>query len=229
MAISINMDVEYQLNKFPYLMIVGSRFRSCLGNGLPSQDSLDEIFAFSDSISNILEKKYPHRLAGYLTYQCMGFDVFYLKDTLGVREDLNTMIDINFIDRKDHISIRKDKDRRYYYEYLFPKSLDPMYLANQSYLHRLVLEGESLKGARTINHWMYFPKLNKRKSLEKKLTLLNFKLEKIHYNSELALPYELQISRKDSVNPKTINDLSNLLSIMCQSVGGSYDGWELAE
>ena len=66
MSISVDLSLDLVKPKYKNLLIVGGRFKKCLKNGFPSEDSLEEIFAFSDSTLASLDKITPNRLAGYL-------------------------------------------------------------------------------------------------------------------------------------------------------------------
>jgi len=95
---SVSLDLKLDLIKPNYsnLLIVGGQFKNCLNNGFPSEDSLDKIFAFSDTTLVAIDKITKNRLAGYITFQCMTFDVFYVKDTLNLRAELNKTFFDNF-------------------------------------------------------------------------------------------------------------------------------------
>ena len=92
MSISIDLSLDLYKPNYKNLLVVGSKFNNCMKNGFPEEKGLDEIFTFSDSIALVLEKNTPNRLAGFLTYQCMAFDVYYVKDTTDLRVNLNEMI-----------------------------------------------------------------------------------------------------------------------------------------
>ena len=225
MSISIDLSLAFYKPNYKHLLVVGSNFNNCMKNGFPEETGLNEIFAFSDSIALSTEEITPNRLVGFLTYQCMAFDVFYVKDTVGLRENLNQMIDRNFKGNQIYLNIKKDKNWQYYFDYMYPSGFSSEYLIDQGYLNDLVLQGDDLKGLRKVQHWVYFKNLEKRKKFSDKIKKLNFSLESISYNRDEQFPYELKVSRKDSISPESIYKLTYMLRAMSGSLGGVYDGW----
>ena len=225
MSIAIDLSVDMAKPNYKNLLIVGTRFKSCLKNGFPKEEGLDKLYAFSDSISTAINKSTKNRLVGIITYQCMGFDVYYVKDTLDLRTNLNKLIEGNFSVEDSYVEIKKDKSWNYYYNFLYPINLSIEFLFNQEYLNDLVLQGDDLKGLRKVNHWLYFPGVNLRNAAGKRLKELNFSLDAIAYKKESKTPYELKISRHDSISPDSIDRLTTFLRVLCASQKGQYDGW----
>ncbi len=207
------------------MLIVGAQFNKCLKNGFPTEDGLEDVFTFSDSTAIIIDKTTPNKLVGFLTYQCMGFDVFYVKDTVGLRDELTKVLEKNFSNRRPYIEIRRDKSWDYYRNYLYPRDFSAEFLIDQDYLHDLVLQGDDLKGLRKVNHWLYFKNVEKRNLFGKKMKKLDFSLDSIAYKKDKALPYELTISRKDSIVPISVYKLTFMLRSFSASMSGQYDGW----
>jgi len=229
MSIAIDLSVDMAKPNYKNLLIVGTRFTSCLKNGFPKEEGLDKLYAYSDSTSAVINKSTRNRLVGIITYQCMGFDVYYVKDTLDIRTNLNKLIQENFSAHEAYIDIKNDKSWNYYYDFLYPKNMSIEYLFNQDYLSDLVLQGDDLKGLRKVNHWLYFKNVKLRNTAGERLKILNFSLDSIAYKKESKLPYELKISRYDSINPDSIDQLTTLLRILCASYNAQYDGWGIEE
>lgn len=226
-VMSISLDLSLDLGKPNYknLLIVGGKFKKCLKNGFPSEESLSHVYAFSDSTAVTIDKITPNRLVGYITYQCMAFDIFYVKDTIDLRRELDTKFEMNFPNTKNFVEIKKDAKWGYYNNFMYPRNFSSEFLIDQDFLHDLVLQGDDLKGMRKVNHWIYVKNLDKRKVLEKKLQKLNFSMDSIAYKKDFDLPYLLTISRQDSIDPISIYELTTLLRKISDSVNGYYDGW----
>ena len=225
MSISLDLSLEQVKPNYKNLLVVGGQFRKCLQNGFPTPEGLDKILNVSDSVAIIIDKITSNRLVGFITYQCMGFDVFYVKDTVGLRSELTKTLNKNFIEIKPYVEIKRDKSWDYYFNYLYPKNYTAEFLIDQDYLHDLVLQGDDLKGLRKVNHWLYFKDVNKRNKLGKTLEKLNFSLDSIAYKKDDPLPYQLTISRQDSINPLTIYELTTMLRGLAGTMKGQYDGW----
>lgn len=225
MSIGLDLNLDVVRPSYRNLLIVGKKFKHCMPNGFPNEMGLNELMTFSDSTAVTVDAVTQNKLAGIVTYQCMGFDVFYVKDTIDLRANLEKVIQAHFDPAKIFISIKKDRSWDYYYRFLFPPNLNMDALVDYRYLNDLVLQGDDLKGMRKVNHWLYFKNLKSRNSAEAKLEKLNFTLESIAYDDSLKFPYELKISRQDSITPKSINEITSLLKALCYSLNASYDGW----
>jgi len=230
MSISIDLSYKYQRSNYKNLLIVGSNYRDCLKNGFPTPKGLEKLYAFSDSTATIIDRLTKNKLVGIITYQCYGLDVYYVKDTLNIRKDLNKMFKENFSLSNNYIHIKRDPIWYYYLVNLYPESDTNDHLADHQFLNELVLKGDDLSGKRKINHWIYF-KSNSFKNDNRKLKVydkfrgLKFSIDSLNYKGAGTYPYELQVSRKDSVNPKSIAELTYMLKNLSRSLNGRYEGW----
>jgi len=226
-VMSVSLDLKLDLIKPNYrnLLVVGTKFSKCLKNGFPTEDGLNDIYRFSDSISVVVDKITPNRLAGFITYQCMAFDVFYVKDTIGLRNEIKNLVDENFNPKRTYVEIKKDKSWDYYGNYLYPRDFSSEFLIDQNYLHDLVLQGDDLKGARKVNHWVYFKSVEKRNQFGSRLKKLKFSLDSIAYKKDRSFPYELTVSRQDSIDPVSIYNLTTMLQLLSETMNAKYDGW----
>ena len=240
MSISVNMDLNVAKPNYKNLLIVGTNTRKCFNNGYPNQDGLEDLYAFSDSVANIIEKVTKSRLAGIITYQCAGLDIFYVKDTLNLREKLGETINKNFGHTKNYTLIERDKNWDYYHNSLYPKDLSEDFFINQDFLRQLVEEGNELAEPRELKHWIYFynPKkrvkfINEIKNLDFTIDSVNYKKDKkfidvqnsFYYSRVKSYPFEVKISRKDSIDPSSISKLTFMLKSLAKSLNGKYDGW----
>ena len=225
MSVSLDLRLDLYRPNYKNLLVVGSRFNKCLKNGFPTEDSLNDIFTFSDSTSVLIDKMTPNRLAGFMTYQCMAFDIYYVKDTTGLRNEMTKLIKKKFDPGQTYILIERDKSWNYYRNFLYPRDFSSEFLVDQNYLHDLVLQGDDLKGLRKVNHWVYFKGVKNRNLFGEKLKKLKFSLDSIAYKKERGFPYELKVSRQDSIDPASIYRLTSMLRVLAFSMNGEYDGW----
>jgi hypothetical protein len=58
-----------------------------------------------------------------------------------------------------------------------------------------------------------------------KLESLKFSIDSIKYHRESKFPYELQVSRMDSITPSKISELTTLMKVLSQVYQAQYDGW----
>ncbi len=226
-VLSVSMDLKYYVQKPNYknLLIVGTEFRPCMKNGFPEPDSLDGLFSFSDSTAAVINRVTRNELVGILTYKCLAFDVYYVKDTLGIRENLGTMMQRGFENSELYLTLKRDRNWDYYFTNLLPVNLSEDFLIDHEYLNNLVLLGDDLQGLRKVRHWIYFKNLKQRIKMSEKLESLKFSLDSIKYNRERLFPYELQVSRMDSITPKKVSELTKLMNVLSQVYQARYDGW----
>jgi hypothetical protein len=242
MAISVNMDLNVTKPNYKNLLIIGTNTRKCFKNGYPNQDGLEDLYIFSDSVAKAIDKVTKSRLAGIITYQCVGLDVFYVKDTLNLRQNIQETINNNFSQSKNYTVIERDKKWDYYHNNLYPKDLSEDFFMNQDFLRQLVEEGDDQAVPRELKHWIYFNNPKKRvkfisevKKLDFAIDSVNYKKDKkfvdvqnsFYYSRVKSYPFEVKISRKDSINPSSISNLTFVLKEMAKSLNGKYDGWGL--
>jgi len=225
MAVTVNMELKYSRPYYKNLLVVGTQTSKCQKNGYPEEEGLEKLYTFSDSIASIISKRTKNKLAGIITYQCAGFDVFYVKDTVGLRSNINTFINNNYANSKNYLVIEPDKKWAYYQDSLFPKQLSNDFFINHELLSHLFYEGNDFTKPHKIEHWIYFKREKRRQKFINKIQALNFKVDSLSYKKGDYTPYELKISRVDKLHPTSIAVLTAMLKNLSRSMYGTYDGW----
>lgn len=224
-TIGVNMKYEYARPNYKNLLVIGNHTSKCHKNGYPTEEGLEEMYVFSDSIAKIIDGLTKSRLVGILTYQCSGFDVFYVKDTTNLRKTIATQIDKSFNNSKTYLKIEGDKKWKYYHDSLYPEDDSYEFLMNHELLTGLVYNGDDLTQPREIKHWFYFLRNKKRQKFIDKIRTLDFTIDSVNYKKKRSHPYELQVSRKDSINPNSILKLTKTLTSFANLLYAEYDGW----
>jgi len=225
MAVTVNMELKFSRPYYKNLLIVGTQTSKCLKNGYPKEEGLKKLYTFSDSIANIINKHTKNKLAGIITYQCAGFDVFYVKDTIGLRSNINTFIKSNYANSKNYLVIEPDKKWAYYQDSLFPKQLSNDFFINHELLSHLFYQGDDFTKPQKIEHWVYFKREKRRQKFIDKIRVLNFKVDSLSFKKGDFMPYEIKISREDKLEPNAIAVLTAMLKNLSSSMYGTYDGW----
>jgi len=75
---------------------------------------------------------------GILTYQCSGFDVYYVKDTTNLRTNINKLFQDKFQTHKNYLYIQRDKRWKYFADILYPNDISDNFFSNQEYLKTTV-------------------------------------------------------------------------------------------
>ncbi len=225
MAINVNFKYVLARPSYKNLVLVGTKTKKCFKNGAPNAEGLDEIYAFSDSIARLLNQMTKNKLAGILTYQCAGFDVYYVKDTIDIRNKINGLIQQSFSNTRNYLVIRGDKRWNYYEEVLYPKDISDNFFANQEYLSQLFYEGKDLSKTIKVTHWSSFKKDKRRQKFIDKVKAINFNVDSLKFKKGNKYPFEVKIYRENNLNPTYINEVTKVLDILSRSYGGYYDGW----
>lgn len=228
MEVTVNMDLYFERPNYKNLLIVGTKTSDCYKNGFPKEQGLEDFYTFSDSLAFKIQKLTKrNKLAGIITYKCTGFDIYYVKDTTNLRTNLNKTIEDNFSDKNNYIVINPDKKWKYFSENLLPSDLSNEFFINNEYLTQLAQNGDALEIPRKINHWFYFNSLKRRLKFLDQVKILKFSIDSVNYKKEKRYPYQAVLSRKDSVNPKSISTVTKILRQLSLRYYGKYDGWEM--
>ena len=226
MAVTVNY--KYMLGKPNYknLVLVGKRTSKCFKNGVPNTDGLEEIYDFSDAVAEVITKSTKkNRLVGILTYQCTGFDVYYVKDTINLRNKIDSLYQKEFTNSKTYLVINRDKRWNYYKDVLYPKDESENFFMSQDLLNQLFFEGVDLTKKRKVNHYLYFKKEKNREKFLENIKSVKFKVDSLNIKKDKEYPYELQMSREDKLYPTFMAELTKVLKVYALSNKGYYDGW----
>jgi len=181
MSITVNMDLNFAKPNYRNLLIVGTKTSKCFKNGYPRSEGLEKLYTFSDSIADAVDRLTKHRLAGIITYQCVGFDVFYVKDTLNLRNTISALYDRNFSTSKNYLVVENDKKWEYYRNNLYPKELNADFFINHEFLSQLVEEGDDLTKPRELKHWVYFTSDRRRTKFIDKIKKMEFAIDSVNF------------------------------------------------
>jgi hypothetical protein len=225
-ALSMDLSMYESRPNYKNFVLIGTEFSPCMPNGFPVEESLDHLFAFSDESSAVLDSISKNRLVAIMTYDCKGFDLYYAKDTLGLRRSLHANLQKKFPGNKYQVFIKTDKNWVDYYKKLYPQDLSDDHLMDKARLHEMLLMGDDLENKRSVRHWLMFKTLKDRNRTAKRLERFKFSLDSIGYFEERYYPFELQVSREDYIKPDSLAKLTMILKLLSQSSNGVYDGWD---
>jgi hypothetical protein len=111
---------------------------------------------------------------------------------------------------------------------LFPSDTNLERMQNRRLLEVLAREGDVHEVPRKVEHWMYFANAATRDACRDTLTSIEFTVEDESRSEEEddELPYQLVVSRVDSVDSHTINGITIELARLAREHAGMYDGWD---
>ncbi|NVK44366.1 MAG: DUF695 domain-containing protein [Oceanospirillaceae bacterium] len=225
---TLNMDLIKLAPKkdLPFIVITGVTTQNCRDDGFPKSTEFDKLYNISDSILEKLKKITKTELAGTFTYQCERLDYIYVADTLTIRTELTELYKTEFPNFKNYINIKADKDWKAYLQFLYPNEETQEFMANEKVLIQLRQAGDNLDKPRQVDHWIYFADEEDKISFMESIKKEGYKIEDDNKLQNTDLPFQLRISRIDSVNPNEIYKITLSLRKMAKKYNGEYDGWE---
>ncbi len=224
-SVMVNMELDYVKPYYKNVLIVGTQVDSCYANGFPKVAGLKDLINFSDATAMVLDSLTKNKLVGIITYKCSGFDVYYIKDTTDVRDRIQKLIDRSFKNSMNFFYMQRDKRWEYYYTNLFPAYYNDDFFADQDYLLEMVEAGDDLTQDRDVSHWFYFNSDRRREKFKENVEKLEFKVDSLAYKKDKSYPYEIKITRKESMNPESIVQVTTVLRTLSVNFSGQYDGW----
>ena len=86
--------------------------------------------------------------------------------------------------------------------------------------------GDSLEGARDIDHWIYFENPEARDAFSAQAALMDFQIRCLVDGKTGFGRYGIQLYRLDVPSIAGINSVTIPLYRLAREFGGEYDGWE---
>jgi hypothetical protein len=116
------------------------------------------------------------------------------------------------------------------YRMLFPSESNLERMQNRRVLEGLAQQGDVHEVPRKVEHWLHFADEQTRSGCRDTLVAIEFAVEDESLLEEGAedLPFQLVVSRIDSVDSHTINGITLELARLARENGGLYNGWECA-
>ena len=162
MTVLVDLNLKFRKPALKNLVMVGIKTNKCQKNGYPNEEGLEELYEFSDAMATIIEENSKSHLVGVLTYQCTGFDIYYVNDTIGLRDKIDTELNLYYHKRKNYTIIERDKLWNYYKKEVYPIDKQEDFFINHDLLNQMVTEGDDLKGKRNITHYTNFKRERQR-------------------------------------------------------------------
>lgn len=227
-SIVLNMSLKQSAPRegFPYILIAAVTFKDCNKDGLPTEGQFAELYAISDSIKVMIDRKLKNILAGTFTYQCERSDYYYITDTSNIREALMKVNTKIFNKLAIRIRIKEDKNWDAYLKFLYPNEEILEYMSDSKVVQALAAKGDKLEKARKVDHWIYFYNEQDRDCFLNYVKNNKFTIEAKTKTDNNVKPYALKISRDDKVSLSDISQITRDLRQHAKKCNGDYDGWE---
>lgn len=223
----LNMELKQKapISGYTVVVITGVKFTNCNPDGFPADDEFEKLHVIEDSVEKLLAKFTSTILAGTFTNACQRLGYYYITDSSVVRQQLLQLYSRSFPGYTPYIKVRYDPQWEGYLTFLYPSEEMLEYTSNLKVLDGLAQAGDKLDKPRQTDHWLYFKNEADRNCFIKYATSKRFKVES-KKKTEGKLPYQLQISRVDKVDIRSISGITSELRQEASKCNGDYDGWE---
>jgi uncharacterized protein (TIGR01619 family) len=225
---TLNMELikVAPLKELPFVVVTGVTYDSCDEGGLPNAVQIDRLYEISDDIERTVTASTQGLMVGTFTLQCERLLYIYVHDTLTIRNKLLKLYTGKYKKYKYYLGIEPDKKWEMYRTVLYPSQEILDYMSNEKVLERLSDAGDKLEKPREVEHWLYFKNTRDRDLFVKYAEGERFKIESKQYVKDAKLPYQLHMSRVDSVYSGSIHRITIELEKKAKEYKGDYDGWE---
>lgn len=209
-----------------WLFAAGVKFKNCTKEGLPAPDAFLSLTRISDSVIAVMERTCRPVLAGTFTYQCERKDYFYVPDTSGLQQAVDTMLHQQFPGYTPVYIIRRDPKWEAYLNFLYPNEETLDFIRNQKTVMRLLKAGDINNTPRPVDHFLRFKTEKDREgfiyaAIGRKYTIVSKNTDSLH-----TYPYRLHILRTDPITLSVINKITRDLKNEAIRFKGIYEAWE---
>jgi regulator of RNase E activity RraB len=91
----------------------------------------------------------------------------------------------------------------------------------------LANEGDNSAALHEVSHWAYFPTESAQSEFAEAVRHLGYYARYTEpYPDSDGTPFGVRFIRKESIRPAILNAICAELSLLAESLGGEYDGWE---
>ncbi len=195
-------------------------------DGLSSNEEFDTLSAIEDRLQEFVSSKHNSIYAGRLTTDGRRDFYFYVGDTTLHDKTISESM-VAFPKYSFDFGIKEDSRWKQYLNFMYPNPRQFQSIQNRRVVDNLKKNGDPLKKARQVDHWIYFKTNSDRSNFLKKTEPLKFDIvsgdEKTSFGD---FPYKLHISRIDNVDLDSVDDYVLELWQFANECNGDYDGWE---
>lgn len=227
-SVVLDMDIwqEIDTEKFKHSFCLRFNVKEPNEDGFPIGTEAEEINEIEDTYIEFLSLKNFINV-GRVTTNGVRDIIFYsdqiLKTTLIEAAD-------RFIKPTGYqyeiFDIEEDENWEFYFDFLYPNQYQQQHMGNRQVVDSLEKSGDRLDVPRKVDHWLYFEKTEMMKRFAKIIKEEGFSIEDEANELDEEGKYPISISRIDSVDFHSINEVTDLLIEISEKCEGEYDGWE---
>ncbi len=227
-ATTLRMDLinSYQLTSLKYVLVTGITYKTSRPDGFPDNETFDTLYTIGDELLESVTRMTTATLAGSFTYQSERLEYFYLKDTVGIRQEIEDYYNSNYPGYQYYLNVKEDEKWTYYTDFLYPNEQTLNYMADQSVIRKLVEAGDKLNITRRVDHYLFFKSKSDLTLCKTELETKGFNIDSSTINTEFDMPFTLHIWKESKVDIDSIHPVTSELRELAKKYKGIYDGWE---
>lgn len=194
-------------------------------DGMTTDQEYNALMSLEDEFIAQITKKLNAIYVGRLIHDGVCEFYFYFKEDKYEKQGIQQIVD-EFANYKINFGLKDDPNWTVYRESIYPNIYAMQSMQNNRVIMNLEKHGDVLTVKRPVEHWCYF-QTNEGKDLF--LTAIQkrgYEIIDQSLNEESINPYCVQLVRIDSVELKSINEVTWELVELCTENDGEYDGWE---
>jgi hypothetical protein len=225
--VDLGIRPEAPLEARPWLLWVWVEMQSPRPDGLSSSEEAPRLQQIGEALDASISTACSAQLVGRITGSRRREFYFYAAEPGGLEEAAAQAMQ-PFESYRYHTGSAFQPDWDQYVTLLYPSQTNLERMRNRRVLEMLAREGDVHELPRKVEHWLYFADEATRTACRDTLTAIEFTVESedLVDDGKSGLPWQLVVSRVDSVDNHTINGITLELARLARENGGDYDGWE---
>ncbi|MEO0469171.1 MAG: DUF695 domain-containing protein [Bacteroidota bacterium] len=193
--------------------------------GLTTQGEAEVLYVLEDRLAEHMAENLGAVYVGRNTHHGSRTFYFYAKSSVDVDAVVEEVMD-SFTDHRYTCEAVSDPEWTFYQQFLYPSHMEYQSILNRRVIEKLEAQGVALSESREVEHFLYFKSESSRSVFLERIKGENFQINQ-QYQSETntELPFKLVLSRKDRMEPHTIDAVVMFLAQLAEECQGEYDGW----
>jgi regulator of RNase E activity RraB len=224
--IDLGIRADVPLEKRPWLLWVWAQLLAPKADGLATNEEASRLNAIGEALDAVVSATCGAQLVARVTGGGRREFYFYATEP-GELQAAAASAMKGFPDYPygSGSTFQPDWDQ---YLMLFPSDANLERMQNRRMLESLAEQGDAHERPRKIEHWMYFASEATRAACRAALAAQGFAVDGESHSEEEGdeQPWQLVVSRVDSVDSHAINGITIELARLARVHDGVYDGWD---
>lgn len=109
------------LGRYPFLLIAGVKYKSTVADGFPEGNDFQLLYKLGDELLDLIESHTEAIMVGSFLYNFERLEYFYINHADNIISKIEDFYKTNYPNRQFFVTIKEDKNWKYYKEFLYPK------------------------------------------------------------------------------------------------------------